>query len=222
MAVNREDFTLEYVAEAVRRIREEGSFEPLSDEQRAETLARILAGVERGHDAWIFGYGSLMWNPMVHHREQRDGMLYGYHRRYCFWSRSGRSSPQTPGLGLGLDRGGSCRGMAFCIPAREVEDEMELLWRREMISGIYFPRWVNIHTAQGLVRAVTFVVDRSHLRYIGRLPPQKVARHIARAEGWRGSARTYLENTVAKLAEHGFKDPYLSRLHSLVLAESTR
>lgn len=222
MSVRREDLTPEYVARAIRRIRAEGSFEPLSNAQRAESLGRILAGVQPGRDTWIFGYGSLMWNPMVHHLEQRDGLLYGYHRRYCFWSRSGRSSPKNPGLGLGLDRGGSCRGMAFRLPAREVKQEMELLWRREMISGVYLPRWVNIHTKQGQVRAVTFVVDKSHVRYSGRLPHRKVASHIARAQGWRGSARSYLENTVAKLAEHGFRDPYLSHLHSLVLAESSR
>lgn len=227
MSVRREDLTPEYVAQTIRRIKADGFFQPLSDEQRAESLRHILetrletrlAGRAAAGGIWVFGYGSLMWNPMVYHQEQCHGLLYGYHRRYCFWTQSGRSSPETPGLGLGLDRGGSCRGMAFRIAAHQVEGEMELLWRREMISGIYLPRWVNVHTPQGRLRAVTFVVDRSHSRYSGKLSSTKVAGHIARARGWRGSARTYLENTVAKLAELGFRDPYLSRLHALVLAE---
>jgi cation transport protein ChaC len=219
MSVRREDLTPEYVARAIRRMKADGYFQPLSDEQRADSLRHILAERPAGGDLWVFGYGSLMWNPMVYHQEQRHGLLHGYHRRYCFWTRSGRSSPETPGLGLGLDRGGSCRGMAFRIAAHQVEGEMELLWRREMISGVYLPRWVNVHTPQGTVRAVTFVADRSHSRYCGKLPPGKIAGHIARAQGWRGSARSYLENTVTKLAELGFRDPYLSRLHALVLAE---
>ena len=219
MSIKREDLTPEYVAKTIRRIKADGFFQPLSDEQRADSLRRILESAKPESDVWVFGYGSLMWNPMVYHEEQRHGLVYGYHRRYCFWSRTGRASPETPGLGLGLDRGGCCRGMAFRIAARQAEHELELLWRREMISGVYIPRWVKIHTARGMVRAVSFVVDRNHIRYSGKLPPAKVARHIARAEGWRGSARTYLENTVAKLAELGFSDPYLSRLHALVAAE---
>ena len=201
-------------------MRAEGSFEPLSEEERAATLRRILAAVKPGADAWLFGYGSLMWNPMVHFREQRPALLHGFHRRYCYWARTGRASPETPGLGLGLDRGGACRGIAYRIPGDEVADELELLWRREMVSGIYLPRWVAVRTARGKVRALTFVVDRGHERYVGVLPAEKVAGHIATAVGWRGSARSYLENTVARLAELGFTDRYLARLHELVLCES--
>ncbi len=219
MSVKREDLTPEWVAAAVRRIRKDGFFEPLGDGERAASLARILAGVSPGEDAWMFGYGSLMWNPMVHFGEQRPGLLHGYNRKYCFWVRSGRASPELPSLGLGLDRGGSCRGMVFRIPAQEVPHEFELLWRREMISGVYLPRWVTVHTPRGRVRAVTFVVDRGHKRYVRRVSPEKAARHIARAEGPRGSAREYLRNTVARLSEMGFSDRNLSRLHELVLLE---
>ena len=124
-----------------------------------------------------------------------------------------------PAISLQTDHGGSCRGMVFRISAHEVPGELELLWRREMISGIYNPRWVRIHTLQGRVRAIAFTVHRAHTRYTGKLPAAEVAGHIARAVGWRGSARTYLESTVAQLAKLGFKDPYLFRLHHLVLGD---
>ncbi len=220
MFVTREELTLERVARSMRRIRKEGLFEPLSNEERAESLRKILAPIKKGADWWVFGYGSLMWNPMVHFREQRHGLIYGYHRRYCFWVRSGRASPDTPSLGLGLDRGGSCRGMVFRIPGREVEQELELLWRREMISGAYIPRWQAVHTPAGLVRAIAYTANKGHKRYTDKVAPEEVARLIARAQGPRGTAREYLDNTVAHLRKLGFSDSYLSRLHELVRREN--
>ncbi len=220
MSFKREDMTPEWVAEVTRRIKEAGFFEPLSDEERAASVKRMLAAVPAGEDVWLFGYGSLMWNPMVHFREQVHGLLYGYHRRFCFWVRTGRGTHDMPGLMLGLDRGGSCRGMAFRIAAGIAEEELNLLWMREMISGIYMPRWVNVHTPEGKLKAITFVVDRTHQQYIQELPHEKAARHIARAGGWLGTCRAYLENTIEHLEELGFSDSYLNRLHKLVRADT--
>jgi cation transport protein ChaC len=159
-----------------------------------------------------------MWNPTVIFEEQRGGIVYGYHRRYCFWIRAGRGSPDMPGLMLGLDRGGSCLGQAFRIKAAHAEAELELVWRREMISGVYQPRWVTLHSPKGNIRAITFAVDRSHNQYIQELPPKKAALHLAKAEGFLGSSRYYLETTIAHLERLGFSDSYLNRLHRLVRA----
>jgi len=218
MSIKREDLTPEWVARATKRIRDAG-FNPLSDAQRAASVREILAVAGKGRDVWLFGYGSLMWNPMVHFAEQRHGLLYGYHRRFCFWVRTGRGTPELPGLMLGLDRGGSCRGMAFRIAAADAEAELSLLWRREMISGIYTPRWVTVRTPRGRLRAVTFVVDRHHHQYIRELSAEKAAAHIAHAEGWLGTCRSYLENTITHLAELGFQDRNLARLERLVRAQ---
>ncbi len=220
MTVRREELTPEWVERVTRRIRAEGSFEPLSDEQRAESLRRMLEPAGKQADVWVFGYGSLMWNPMVYFQERRHGLLYGYHRSYCFQTRSGRATPENPSFGLGLDRGGSCHGMAFRIAAHQRDEELRLLWIREMMSGVYIPRWVAIHTPKGRLRAITFVADRKHIRYVRGVSPEKTASRLARAKGPRGSAREYLENTVAHLAEFGLRDRNLSRLHRLVLQEA--
>ncbi len=220
MSVRREELTPEWVEQVTRRIRAEGAFEPLSDEQRAESVRRMLKPLGQGEDVWVFGYGSLMWNPMVYFQEQRHGLLYGYHRRYCFQTRSGRATPETPSFGMGLDRGGSCRGMAFRIAGHERDEELRLLWIREMMSGVYIPRWLPIHTPGKKISAITFVADRSHVRYVRGVSPETTASRIARAKGPRGSAREYLENTVAHLAKLGFRDRTLSHLHRLVLQEA--
>ena len=216
MSIRREDLTPEWVQERFKRIKDGGQFEPLSNEERENSLVRTLAQSPPGEDVWLFGYGSLMWNPTVIFSEQRPGVVYGYHRRYCFWIRAGRGSPKMPGLMLGLDRGGCCLGHAFRIEARQAAAELELVWRREMISGVYLPRWVTLHSPQGKIRAITFVVDRGHNQYIPELPPEKAALHLAKAEGFLGSSRVYLENTIAHLDALGFSDSYLNRLHRLV------
>ena len=216
MSIRREDLTLEWVKERFARMKDGGHFEPLSDEEREHSLRSTLALSPPGEDVWLFGYGSLMWNPTVYYEEKRGGTVYGYRRRYCFWVKSGRGSPEMPGLMLGLDKGGSCMGLAFRIKVDVAAEELELVWRREMISGVYQPRWVTLHSPEGNIRAVTFAVDRSHSQYITELPPEKAALHIARAEGWLGSCRGYLENTIEQLSKIGFSDSYLDHLHRLV------
>lgn len=218
MSIRREDLTPEWVQERFARIKDGGQFEPLTNEERESSLSRILAASPPGEDVWLFGYGSLMWNPTVIFEEPREGIVYGYHRRYCFWIRSGRGSPEMPGLMLGLDRGGSCLGQAFRIKATHAKAELELVWRREMISGVYQPRWVSLHSPKGNIRAITFVVDRSHNQYIQELPAKKAALHLAKAEGFLGSSRYYLEETIAHLEGLGFSDSYLNHLHRLVRA----
>ena len=122
-------------------------------------------------DVWLFGYGSLMWNPAMHFAEHRAGRVLGWHRKYCLWLEAGRGSPEAPGLMLGLDRGGAASGALFRVPARQARAELLLPFRRELFTHSYDARWVSVATAAGPVRAVTFVVNREGLRYVRRLGP---------------------------------------------------
>ena len=120
---------------------------PLTDEELDASIQCILAGVPPGEDVWIFGYGSLLWNPLLEHDERRPATLRGFHRRFCLWSRMGRGTPDNPGLVLGLDLGGSCHGLAYRLPAAQAAGELRLLWHREMVSNSYTPRWVRVEAA---------------------------------------------------------------------------
>ena len=183
-----------------------GAFKALDPEVREANRREVLARVAPGEDVWIFAYGSLMWNPAFLHEENVTGRIYGYHRRFCLWSRIGRGSPECPGLILAIDRGGSCRGVAIRIAAENVAEETEIIWRREMIAGTYVPRWVDVRTARGLIPAVAFTVNRSHELYSGLLPFDETARHIARSEGQIGRCRDYLIDMVDHLDELGIPD----------------
>lgn len=152
-----------------------------------------------GRDFWVFGYGSLMWNPGFPHAEARPALLRGYHRRFCVWSHSYRGTPERPGLVLGLDRGGSCHGMALKVGSEISEQVLDYLHEREMSTRVYHPRLVRLFTAQGPVLGLAFVVDRHHVQYTGRLDLAATASLIAEAAGDRGPCAEYLCNTVQKL-----------------------
>ena len=109
--------------EVRRRIVESGyPFPILSEEELADVLAETLAK-GKGADVWVFGYGSLMWNPAFHYAERRVGLIHGFHRRFCLWTHAGRGTPENPGLTLALDRGGSCHGVAFRLDEAQAEGD---------------------------------------------------------------------------------------------------
>jgi cation transport protein ChaC len=188
----------------------------LSDEALAESLARTLAAHGNDGPVWVFGYGSLIWNPTFHFSERRVGRLRGYHRGFYLWSKINRGSPQVPGLVLGLDRGGSCGGIAYRLDAETLHQELGLLWRREMLLGTYRPRWVTIETQTEALRAITFVVDRTKPGYAGRLSDDEIVATVIKAHGHFGACADYLLHTASSLEEHGISDRRLSRLANLL------
>jgi cation transport protein ChaC len=168
--------------------------------------------VPPGTDLWVFGYGSLMWNPEFPYVERHQALLRGYHRRFCVYSHRYRGTPDRPGLVLGLDRGGSCRGIAFRVEAPHVEATIDLLWDREMVSGVYEPKIIKVATDAGRIPACTFIADRAHRQYCGELGPADVVRFIRQGVGERGPNLDYLANTVGHLRELGIIDQGLERL----------
>lgn len=191
----------------------------VSDEEHCAAVGRMLAErPDGGGDVWLFGYGSLIWNPMIHFVEQRVASVAGYHRRFCLWTHLGRGSPRAPGLILGLERGGACRGVAFRITESLAQAELELVWQREMVTNAYCPRWLRIATSEGRGWAIAFVINARHERYAGALPEDQIVASIARAHGALGPCATYLFKTAAHLEALGLQDRRLFRLRDRVAA----
>jgi cation transport protein ChaC len=188
----------------------------LSDEERARQIAEALAVAPDPEAIWVFGYGSLMWNPAFHYAERRTARIHGYHRQFCLWARAGRGSPERPGLMLGIEPGGSCNGVAYRIAPDLVKSELDVLWRREMNSMAYRPTWVSARTRTGAVPALTFAVNRAHERYIGDLDLASTCRYLAQGAGPLGLCCDYLFETVAHLRELGVKDRHLEVLEAQV------
>lgn len=173
-----------------------------------------------GDGIWVFGYGSLMWHPDFPHIESQPALLHGYHRALCIYSVRYRGTPERPGLVLGLDRGGSCRGRAYRVAEADAEKVMAYLFEREMGTGVYVPSDLAVRLDDGRrVLAHTFVVRRDHRQYTGRLDAERAAELVATRHGPRGSSFDYLRNTVSHLDQLGIVDGPLHRI--LELAEAT-
>ena len=190
----------------------------LTDAELEASIQALLDAHPPREDVWLFGYGSLIWNPIIHFEERHVAKLHGYHRRFCLWSHVGRGSLKKPGLVLGLDAGGCCRGVVFRIDGARARSELRLLWRREMVLGSYSPRWLKVTTANRDLNAIAFIVNRSHRSYAGRLPLETVLRTMVGTRGYLGTPAEYLHETIRGLLEHGVRDEYLMDIRRRVLA----
>ena len=166
---------------------------------------------------WVFAYGSLMWSPGFEAAETRPATAYGYHRAMCLRSHNYRGTEEKPGLVLGLDRGGSCHGLAMRVAARQAAKVRDYLHKREMGNGVYYERTLKVALDDGRrVQALAYVVCRNHLQYCGGMAPKEMVALIRTGVGERGSARDYLANTVAHIEAMNLADRNLRHLLDLV------
>ena len=166
-------------------------------------------------DLWVFGYGSLMWRPGFDYLERVEARLIGAHRALCVYSFDHRGTPEKPGLVLGLDRGGACRGIAFRVAAAERERTIAYLREREQVTMVYREAmrrvWLKCAPARQ-VQALCYMVDRSHPQYSGRLTLDQQIHHVRDGHGQSGANRDYVIATVAALETMGYRE---SELHLL-------
>jgi cation transport protein ChaC len=214
--------TRELISRVARHVEDPGplpgSVPPVDADYEATSRA-LLANRPASGEVWIFAYGSLIWKPAFTVVEQRVAMLRGWHRAFCLgWDRRFRGSTEWPGLMLALDRGGACKGVVQRLPPDAVETSLDKLLRREMVTrpSPFPPRWVNLRTSAGPLRAITFAMDRRSDAYITGLSAEEIADVLAKAVGYLGSMAEYLHNTVKHLEELGIGDTYLWRLQELV------
>jgi cation transport protein ChaC len=159
---------------------------------------------------WVFGYGSLMWNPGFAYEEKAEALIFGYRRSLCVHSWVHRGTEANPGLVLGLDRGGSCRGMAFHVSPSDSGEVLDYLRERELVTKVYLERRLPIRLADGRrVTSVTYVADRSHPQYAGALDVAEAAHIVNQASGQSGPNDVYLFNTLLHLREMGIRDQWL-------------
>ncbi|OYX23599.1 MAG: gamma-glutamylcyclotransferase [Rhodobacterales bacterium 32-66-7] len=167
---------------------------------------------------WVFGYGSLIWDPGFPVAERRIARAVGWQRSFCMRSIHHRGTPEAPGLVLALDRAddASCTGVALRVKAGAEAATLAALRERELVSSAYLETHLPVMTDFGAVKALTYVIDPDHVQYCGSLPLDDQARIIAHAIGKRGANRDYLTATVAHLAKLGISDPTLEWLDAEV------
>ncbi|MEK9662160.1 MAG: gamma-glutamylcyclotransferase [Alphaproteobacteria bacterium] len=192
-----------------------------SDEEKAANRKALLdANPDPDGTVWVFGYGSLIWDPRFSFVDRRKAVLPGHERRFSFWTMRSRGTRETPGLGLAIEaRLGSCEAIAYRMDPSTLDDDLEALWHREMAAGVYVPVWHDVETPQGTVSALCFIANPAHTSYAGDLPLDRIIAVIARAAGSNGPCRDYLAHLVAALDNHRLFDPAMSALLRMVDAE---
>jgi glutathione-specific gamma-glutamylcyclotransferase len=170
-------------------------------------------------DLWVFGYGSLMWRPGFEFVERVPARLIGEHRALCVYSFVHRGTPEKPGLVLGLDRGGACRGVAFKVAEEHCAATVNYLREREQVTSVYREVrrsvWLE-NEPRRRVSALTFVVDRGHAQYAGRLSLAEQLRHVQQGHGQSGDNRDYVLSTLGAIEAAGFRDLPLHQLSQML------
>jgi cation transport protein ChaC len=175
-------------------------------------LERVIAQWGGRKDLWLFGYGSLIWRPDFDFSERHPARVHGWHRALKMWSRINRGTLENPGLVFGLISGGSCRGVVFRVPARDVREMLGKLWLREMPTGVYDPRWLECIMPHGKVRALAFTLSRRSPNFTGDLSEAQYRHIFASAAGRSGSSIDYARLTLLELNRHAIHDAALARL----------
>jgi cation transport protein ChaC len=175
---------------------------------------------QSGGDLWVFAYGSLMWRPGFEFLERRPARLVGAHRALCVYSFVHRGTPSRPGLVLGLDRGGNCRGIAYRVAGERRDDTLGYLRAREQATLVYRESWRAVwldDDPQQTAHALCYIVDRGHRQYAGRLTLERQLHFVRQGHGRSGNNRDYVLATVNEIERQGYRD---AQLH--LLAERLR
>ena len=164
-------------------------------------------------DLWVFGYGSLMWRPGFEFAERTLATIRGWRRSLCVYSHVHRGTPETPGLVLGLDRGGSCKGVAFRVPAAAASEVVAYLRAREQVTMVYREIFARANLANGqTVGVLAYAVDRTHAQYAGALDLPELERLVAQGIGVSGANPDYVRSTYEHMVELGIEDRRLAAL----------
>src|SRR5262249_7072501 len=182
------------------------------------------APAHAAEDLWVFAYGSLMWRPDLPFVERVEARLIGARRALCVYSFVHRGTPERPGLVLGLDRGGACRGIAYRVAAAARADTVAYLRAREQVTSVYRetmrPIWLK-HSPERRVAALCYMIDRCHVQYAGRLSLEQQLHHVRQGHGQSGANRDYVIATVAALEELGFRETELHLLAERLAGTTT-
>ena len=198
--LTRDNITQGRLGEKIRSI--SGSDKVLTKEELINERRKIIPDNGIGNDLYVFAYGSLLWNPTVEYEGQFLAKIYGFHRSFCMKTYLGRGSFDNPGLMLGLDKGGSCQGLAFKLKKSNAIKNIDILFQREMVTAAYRPKLLKTKLANGkIVLSLAFTVDKKHKNFFEKKDVKIKGKMISKANGFLGSCREYFDNTLHSLSE---------------------
>ncbi len=188
-----------------------------NDDELISMRRKIIPDQGIGERIYIFAYGSLLWNPTFNYIEQLPARIYGFHRRFCMKTKLGRGSSKNPGLMLALDNGGNCKGSVYKLHKKKEINIIDLLFKREMITGAYIPKLIKTEISSGVwVKSLAFTVNRNNENYIAKISLKETAKLISKAKGFLGTCEEYLNYTLSSLKELNINDKKMSEIYKLI------
>lgn len=182
-------------------------------EKIEESLNDTLAARPNSGEVWLFGYGSLIWNPLFEFDSRAVGTLHGWHRSFCLRVVAGRGSVQRPGRMLSLEPGGYTGGVLLRLPTDKVFDELRIIWIREMVAGAYVPTWADVRLEDGRgINALVFVANPTHPLHEPDSDIARIASIISQASGEIGPNSDYVRKLQSSLLDYDMQDPYVDAL----------
>jgi cation transport protein ChaC len=184
-----------------------------SQERIDQSLTETMRLRPADGDVWVFAYGSLMWNPISVYDSRRIATLHDWHRSFCLSVIAGRGTPERPGRMLSLEPGGSTQGVALRLCNATLDEELRILWTREMVTGAYRPTWAPVTLDDGTeTSAIAFVADHEKSQYEADASPSTIAPLMHVASGSFGTNAEYVFMLQHALAECGLTDAYIDEL----------
>ena len=191
---------------------------PLTQLQRKESIRQTLEKRPQNKPVLIFGYGSLLWKPIISFKGYEKAKLHGWSRKVCSWTVHARGTIKNPGLVFGLDKDKTdyCEGLAFELEEAFLEKDLETLWEQEMHSNLYKPQWLPVITKRGPCLAIAFTINQNHPLYAGDIPNDKAVDIISAATGMFGACADYFTKTTEVLRNLGLNDSRLEEIVRLI------
>ena len=192
--------------------------------QRKESIRQTLEKRPQNKPVVIFGYGSLLWKPIVLFKGYEKAKLNGWSRKVCSWTIHARGTVKKPGLVFSLDKdkAGYSEGLVFELDEAFLEKDLETLWEQEMYSNLYKPQWLPVITKRGPCLAVVFIINQNHPLYAGDIPNDKAVDIISAATGMFGACADYFTKTTEVLRNLGLNDSRLEEIVRLIQQRTTK
>lgn len=191
-----------------------------SESRIEQSMQTMLKAHVTGEPLWIFAYGSLICNPLFQYADKQQAVLDGWHRSFCIRLIIGRGTVEQPGRMLALEPGGNTSGLAYRFHEDTLENELRMVWMREMVAGFYKPVWADVTVADGrTLRAIIFAADPAHMFYEKDSSPDNIISSISTAYGNLGRNRDYVLRLNEALCHHGIVDEYIHELAARLTAE---
>lgn len=170
---------------------------------------------------WVFGYGSLVWNPGFEYAESKCGHIDDYSRRFWQGSDVHRGTSQKLGRVVTLIQETSAKTHGRAFRLKDEATALAYLGKRESLIGGYttvITQFYPKDPKENPIPVLVYIALPNNSLFLGSAPLPEVANQIVESKGQCGFNVEYLAKLAAfmRLNFPGVWDDHLFTLEILV------